>query len=104
VIGEPIVRQIVVDVVWIEQRDQQVDVEQGDLAHVSSRSAFTWRSDAPRPVPWRPAARRRRTRPKEIVLPGHAASGLCTQSSTMLPSSAHSGTVFASAGAGAADA
>ncbi len=41
VIGEPVVRRFVVDVVLVEQRDQHVHVEQRGLAHTSSRKRLT---------------------------------------------------------------
>src|SRR6187455_2645632 len=41
VIGEPVVRKLVVDVVGVEQSDEYVDVEQGPPVHTSSLRLFT---------------------------------------------------------------
>lgn len=41
VIGKPVVGELVMNVIGIEERDEQIDVEQRDAAHVSSRSSLT---------------------------------------------------------------
>src|SRR6187431_2922158 len=41
VIGEPVVSKLVVDVVGVEQRDEDVDIEQGPAVHTSSLRLFT---------------------------------------------------------------
>ena len=41
VVGKPVVRQVVVHVIRVEERDEQVDVEQRDPAHLASRRSLT---------------------------------------------------------------
>ena len=40
-VRKPVVRHLVMRVLWIEERDQQIDVEERDAAHSSSLSSFT---------------------------------------------------------------
>ena len=42
VIGKPVVGDFVMDVLGIKKRDKEVDVEQCDPIHSSSRNRFTW--------------------------------------------------------------
>ena len=56
VVGEPIVCELVMDVVGIEQCDEQVDVEQGST-HASSRRSLTSCIVGRRPAPGRRGSR-----------------------------------------------